>query len=157
VGTPSGRAGTAGGPVSIGFTDGSNGTDDERNLADIEGHIAIGVNNGSAGFGSLEGDFGFKTVNLADSTGAVTGTRFIIGAENVNAAVGPANLNVGITGAKLGLVLDKTAAATDYALFVSQVAGSAVQLNGVSGLALGGSGLSVTVIRGSASPHSARR
>ncbi len=141
---------TAGGPVSIGFTDGSNGTDDERNLTDIEGNITIAVTNGSTSFASLSGDFGFKKLNLTDGTGSVIGTRFIIGAKNVNAVLGTDNINATISGANLGLVLDKTASATEYALFASQDAGSTVQLNGVAGLTLSGSGLSVTVTRGMA-------
>ncbi len=140
---------TAGGPVSIGFTDGSNNTDDQRNLLDVEGNITLNVVPGGNTFASLTGDFGFKIANITDNTGAIIGTRFIVGAQNINAVLGTTAINATITGASLGLVLDYqttgTVTTTSYALLAK---GGTDALNGVTGLTLSGSGLTVQVIRG---------
>ncbi len=138
---------TAGGPVTLGFTDGSNGTDDERNLIDIEGNVSVSITNGATPFATLTGDFGFKTTNITDNTNTVIGTRFIIGAENVTASLGTANINLTLTGLDLGLIVDKTSDPTSYALLTTTMPTSTAQLNGVPNLTLSASNLAVTVLR----------
>src|SRR6185312_7342697 len=65
--------------ISLNFTDGTNGTVDERMFAEIEGTLSATI----ANFGSLTGDFGFAT--QSDGNG---GIYILAGVQNVTAVVG---------------------------------------------------------------------
>ncbi len=106
------------------------------NVTDIEGSVTLNI----ANFVSLSGDFGFQT--FVDTT--TGGTDITIGAENVNATLGTATTNLTITGASLGLLIipGTSGSASTYALVAN---GGTDTLNGVPGLSLSASGLSVKI------------
>src|SRR6185437_4976438 len=76
-------------PLRLNFTDGSGGSADERNFAEVEGTLAVTV----ASFGSINGDFGFQTAT--DKSGNV---EIVAGAQNVTAVLGTATTNLTISG-----------------------------------------------------------
>ncbi len=120
---------TPGGAVTFDFSGLGTGT---SNVTDIEGHLTLAV----AGLASLEGDFGFQA--FADGSAS----DLAIGANNVNVVLGTASTNVTITGASLGLLVKS---GVGYALVAN---GGTDTLNGVPGLSISSTGLSVRVRSG---------
>ncbi len=118
--------------VTLAFTDGSNGTVDQRNFAAVQGHVVVSDDN----LASLEGDFGFQIT----THGAVT--TILAGATNVSAVLGDSNTNLTISGASLGLLINKGSGAATYAL---ETNGGTDTLNGLGDLTLTGSGLAVKI------------
>lgn len=109
------------------------------NVKDIEGSITLSILN----FVSLSGDFGFQQF-----TDSGSGTNLIlVGAKNVNATLGTDTVNVSIQGASMGLVLLPGTVGNPgkYALIAN---GGTDALNGVPGLTLSASGLTVKVNNG---------
>lgn len=108
----------------------------------VEGSISLNI----AGFVSLSGDFGFQT--FTDTNGS---QDILIGAQKVNATLGtpttintPYALNLTISGASLyAIVIPGTGgSSTTYALVAN---GGTDSLNGVTGLSLSTSNLSVKI------------
>lgn len=122
---------TPDGDLALGFTGLGAG-----NVTDIEGTLTLNI----ANFVSLTGDFGFQT--FIDPT--TSKTDIAIGAENVNATLGTATTNLTITGASLGLLIipGVSGGASTYALVAN---GGTDTLNGVPGLSVSASGLSVKI------------
>ena len=98
----------------------------------IEGSITLNV----AGFLSLSGDFGFQT--FVDSNSS---TDIVIGAQNINVTLGTASTNLTINNASLQAVI-VPGASGGYALVAN---GGTDTLNGVPGLSLSASSLSVKI------------
>src|SRR5581483_233262 len=106
------------------------------NVTDIEGTVTLNI----ANFVSLSGDFGFQT--FVDTTSG--GTDIVIGAKNLNATLGTATTNLSINGASLGLLIvpGTSGNPSTYALVAN---GGTDTLNGVPGLSVSASGLSVKI------------
>jgi hypothetical protein len=102
------------------------------NVTDIQGHVTIAV----AGFASLEGDFGFQKFTAADKT-----VTLAIGATKVNAVLGTEQANVTISNATLGFL-------SQNGKFALVAGASAIALNGVDGLVLSTTDVSIRVRRG---------
>ena len=120
---------TPGGDVEMDFSDLGSGA-----VMSVEGHITLNI----AGFVSLSGDFGFQKY-----TDTVTSqTRMLVGAKNLDVFLGTDDTNLTITGASLGLLILPGVGTTPgtYALVAN---GGTASLNGVPGLSLTSTGLSV--------------
>ncbi|MGN6641734.1 MAG: beta strand repeat-containing protein, partial [Verrucomicrobiota bacterium] len=122
---------TPGGSVDLDFSDLGSGL-----VKDIQGALTLTV----AGFVTLHGDFGFQS--FTDSTTGLT--NMAIGATNVDAVLGTSAANLTIEGASLGVLIISGAAGapTRYALVAN---GGTNTLNGIPGLSLSASGLSVKI------------
>ncbi|HLP78333.1 MAG TPA: hypothetical protein VK327_15615, partial [Candidatus Paceibacterota bacterium] len=122
---------TPGGAVTFDFSGLGSGL-----VKDVQGHITLTV----AGFITLEGDFGFQS--FTDSTTGLT--NMAIGAMNVSAVLGTDAANLTIDGASLGVLVISGSGATPtrYALVAN---GGDDTLNGIPGLSVSASGLSVKI------------
>ncbi|MGN6644168.1 MAG: beta strand repeat-containing protein, partial [Verrucomicrobiota bacterium] len=122
---------TPGGSVDLDFSDLGSGA-----VMSVEGSISLNI----AGFVSLSGDFGFQKYTDTNTTQ----TRMLIGATNVNVTLGTADTNLTITGASLGLLIlpGIGGGSSTYALVAN---GGDSALNGVPGLTLSATGLTVKI------------
>lgn len=91
---------TPGGDVNVNFTDGTNGSLDQRNLKSFFGSLSLTINAGTPF--TLAGDFSFSR------TGTAPNTKLLIGAANVsssNILPDGASASVTVNGGTLGLVI----------------------------------------------------
>jgi len=122
---------TPGGSVDLDFSDLGSGP-----VMAVQGNITLNI----AGFVSLTGDFGFQ--KYTDTT--TTQTRMLMGAKNLTVVLGTADTNVSIVGASLGVMIlsGTNGNPGTYALVAN---GGTASLNGVPGLTLTSTGLTVKV------------
>ncbi|MHB1421756.1 MAG: beta strand repeat-containing protein [Gemmataceae bacterium] len=121
---PNGGIVTPDGTINLDFSSLGTGSSD---LTDVEGNATLAISN----FVSLQGSFGFQ--EFQDNSA----TYFAVGASNLNITLGTSTTNVTLAGASFGLIL---APGTGYAL---EAQADSIALNGVNGLTLSGSNVTV--------------
>ncbi len=111
-------------PVDVVFTDGTDGTADQRQVMDIEGHVKLVVsdpNQPSQQFAQLTGDFVFSQT-IDPSTG---NNKLLAGATNVNVSVGISSATLGITNGTMALAVYKNGTGTADATYALDLSGQA--------------------------------
>ncbi len=124
-------------PVDVVFTNGTNGTVDQRQIMDVEGHVKLVVNdpnNPSSVFAQLTGDFAFsKSVN--PTTGA---SKLLVGAANVNLAVNISAASLGISNGTLALAVFTSGGTNPTSTY-------ALDLSGQASLTIGSGGNGISL------------